>query len=53
MLNFFYFRHHLRDPKKNANPGEQEQDAPDELQRAFFICHRTHHKIISRIRALR
>ena len=53
MLNFFYFRHHLRDPKKNANPGDQEQDTPDELKRVFFIRHSTHPKIISRIRALR
>ena len=41
MFNFFYFRHHLRDPKKNANPGDQEQDTPDELKRVFFMRHRT------------
>ena len=32
MLNFLYFRHNLRNPEKHPYSGNQQQNAPDQLQ---------------------
>jgi hypothetical protein len=39
MLYFFNFRHHLRNPKKDADSGQQKQNAPDQLEPVFLTRH--------------
>jgi hypothetical protein len=41
LLYFFDFRHDLWNPVKNADSGQQEQNAPNQLQFGFlFIFHK-------------
>jgi hypothetical protein len=37
MLDFFDFRHHLRDTKKDTDPDQQKQNTPGELKFGFLI----------------
>jgi hypothetical protein len=39
MLDFLDLRHHLRNPKKKAYPGQHEQNAPDKLKLILRILH--------------
>ena len=39
MLYFLDFRHNLRNPKKDADSGQQKQNAPDELKLVLLIRH--------------